>query len=56
MSTWDNITDELKKICDINWASINLVKELLETEKINLWNRWSSHKSMIESLIRKHIN
>jgi hypothetical protein len=55
MSTWDNITSDLKKIWDINWVSIELIWELLEAEKVNLWNRWSFHKSMIETIIRKHI-
>lgn len=56
MTTWDNVTDELKKICEINWISINLVFDLLDVEKTNLWSRWTSHKSMIESVIREHTN
>lgn len=52
----NDITEELKKLCDNNWLSIELVDELIQAEKWNLWNKWVSHKSMIETLIRKHIN
>jgi hypothetical protein len=51
-----DITEELEKLCNNSWISIELVDELIQAEKWNLWNKWTSHKSMIESLIKKYIN
>ena len=51
-----DLTDELKVLCDTNWLPTDLVNELIKAEKWNLWNKWISHKSMIETLIRKYIN
>ena len=50
-----NLTDELELLCNNNDVSIDLVNELIQAEKSNLWNRGTSHKSLIETLIRKYI-
>jgi hypothetical protein len=51
-----DLTNELQKLCENYWVSIELVNELIQSEKWNLWNKWTSHKTMIEALIRKNIN
>lgn len=51
-----DLTEELTKLCNDNWIPLELMNELILTEKTNLWNKWTSHKSMIESLIRNYIN
>jgi len=55
MENYD-LTEELKVLCNDKWISLNLINELILIEKSNLWNKWSSHKSMIESLIKKYSN
>ena len=55
MENYD-LTDELKTLCNNSWIPLELINELILTEKSNLLNKWTSHKSMIESLIKNYIN
>lgn len=51
-----NINQDLQDLCAQNGVEIWLLQELIRVEKSNLTNnRWSIHKNVIESTIRKYI-
>ena len=51
-----DITKELKELCSSSWLPIELIEGLINAQKWNLsTNRWTSHRAMIESLIKEYI-
>lgn len=48
------ITEELEELCNSFSIPIELIKELIEAEKWNIWNKWTSHIAILESIIKKY--
>ncbi len=49
------LTDELKTLCHLNSISIDLVADLIQSEKNNSWKKWTAHKSLLEKQIQTYL-